>query len=241
MRVAKTADTAAQAPNGWPQALLRGFRAGEASALAEVYRAHAAEVAKMLGRGFSFSSSGRSHRFVGYGSAFELQDALQETFRLAFEPRARDGYDGVRPYGPYLRAIARNIVLKSFRAREKLFPAVDETVSVGLEQGLTVSEAPASPERAVHDSQVRGLVGEFLEGLSEDDRRLVEVRFVAGKSQRDAADELGIGRQRIRTKELKLRKRLLVFLRSRGEEGLVRNGFLLPLPLGLWSAKGGRR
>ena len=58
----------------------------------------------------------------------------------------------------------------------------------------------------------------------------MQLRFVEGLSQRDAADRLEMGRQRIRTRELKLRKRLLVFLRGRGDEGLVRQGMLLPLP-----------
>jgi RNA polymerase sigma-70 factor (ECF subfamily) len=184
----------------------------------------------MLHYGFSFSSAGRAHRFVGYGSAFELQDALHETFRLAFEPRARDGYDGIRPYGPYLKAIARNVVLKSFRAREKLFPTVDEVVGRGIESGVTVSEAPPSPEQHVQHGEIRELVEEFLRGLADEDRRLVETRFVEGLSQRDAAEVLGIGRQRIRTRELRLRKELMTFLRSRGEAGLVAHGMWMGLP-----------
>jgi RNA polymerase sigma-70 factor (ECF subfamily) len=216
---------------------LEGFRAGERRALTEVYRLHAKDIARMLSRGFSFSTRGQHHRFVGYASAFELQDALHETFRLAFEPRARQGYDGIRPYGPYLRTIARNVVLKSFRAREKLFPSVDDQ-AVASTAGVTISEAPPSPERHAHDAQVRGLVEEFLQTLPEADRELVRVRFSEGLSQRDAAERLGLGRQRIRTRELKLRKQLLVFLRARGEEGLVTNGMLLPVPLLAFSRVG---
>ncbi|MCH9685148.1 MAG: hypothetical protein K0V04_27165, partial [Deltaproteobacteria bacterium] len=98
------------APNGWSWSLLREFRAGQTHALGEVYRMHAKEVSTQLRHGFSFQTAGRHHRFVGYRSAFEMHDALHETFRRAFEPRAREGYDGLRPYGPYLRAIARNVV-----------------------------------------------------------------------------------------------------------------------------------
>ncbi|MGB1013782.1 MAG: RNA polymerase sigma factor, partial [Nannocystaceae bacterium] len=109
----KTADQLA--PNGWSRGLLKGFRAGEHQALTTVYREHADDIARILRRGFAFNSAGKKLRFVGYHSGFELHDALHETFRRAFEPRARDGYDGIRPYGPYLRTIARNIVLQTFR------------------------------------------------------------------------------------------------------------------------------
>ena len=116
----------ATAPNGWPWALLRGFREGRTEALSEVYRRHADDVTKQLRHGFAFQAAGRHHRFVGCRSAFELHDALHETFRRAFEPGARERYDGLRPYGPYLRAIARNVVLRGFRAREVQFPEVRE-------------------------------------------------------------------------------------------------------------------
>ncbi|TPV94391.1 MAG: sigma-70 family RNA polymerase sigma factor [Myxococcales bacterium FL481] len=218
---AETAAAAQMAPNGWPQTLLVDFRAGHREALTKVYELHAPLVAQVLRHGFAFSSRGQQRRFVGYRSAFEFQDALHETFRRAFEPRARLGYDGIRPYGPYLATIARNVVLRSFRAREVLFPAVGED-QLQDEPAVVVShELTASPERQIHEDQVRSLVDRFLDTLDQTDRRLVELRFRRGLSQRDAAAELGLGRQRIRTRELKVRKQLLAFLHERGESGLV--------------------
>lgn len=215
------------APNGWPRDLVRGFKAGERAALTEVYRRHAEEVALLLRHGFAFESGGRGHRFVGFGSGFELQDVLHETFRRAFEPRARAAYDGIRPYGAYVGTIARNLVLRSFRAREVLFPLLDG----GGEQPTVVSpidEGP-SPEREVHDAEVRELVAGFLATLAPDDRRLIELRFVEGLSQRDAAAALGLGRQRVRTREKQLRGKLLEYLRERGEAALV-DGVVAALP-----------
>src|SRR5262245_32688176 len=94
----------------WPRALLDGFRRGDGEALTQVYRLHAAEVAGYLRHGFTFAAGSEHFRFTGYTSAFELQDALHETFRRVFEPRARLGYDGVRPFGPYITMVARNLV-----------------------------------------------------------------------------------------------------------------------------------
>lgn len=207
------------APNGWPRALLSGFRAGEREALTTVYRMHAETVALLLRHGFSFESGGHRHRFAGYGSGFELQDALHETFRRAFEPRAREGYDGIRPYGAYVTTIARNLVLRSFRAREVLFPLeVDAAPASG--QLLAVDVGP-TPERELHDRQVLELVERFLATLTPDERRLIELRHVEGLSQRDAAEVLGLGRQRVRTREQALRVKLLAYLREHGEAALV--------------------
>lgn len=209
------------APNGWPRTLLASFKAGERAALTEVYRAHAEAVALMLRHGFVFESGGQRRRFVGYGSGFELQDALHETFRRAFEPRARDAYDGIRPYGPYVKTIARNLVLRGFRDRERLFPSLDEAPPEVRDVTPIALEAAPSPERAVHDRQVAALVADFLAGLEPQDRALVELRFERGLSQRDAAEALGLGRQRIRTRERNLRRRLLAYLREHGETSLV--------------------
>jgi RNA polymerase sigma factor (sigma-70 family) len=219
------------APNGWPWVLLRGFRDGRTDALAEVYRRHADEVTRQLRYGFGFQAGGRHHRFVGCRSAFELHDALHETFRRAFEPAARERYDGLRPYGAYLRAIARNVVLRGFRAREVQFPEVRDDGEATPAAIEILDEGSSTPEQHVGRAQVRAVVQRFLDTLPAPDRRLLEVRFVEGKSQRDAADELGLGRQQIRGREAKLRAQLLRYLRQQGEEGLVAAGLALPLPL----------
>jgi RNA polymerase sigma factor (sigma-70 family) len=219
------------APNGWPWALLRGFREGLTEALSEVYQRHADEVTKQLRYGFAFQAGGRHHRFVGCRSAFELHDALHETFRRAFEPGARERYDGLRPYGPYLRTIARNVVLRGFRAREVQFPEVREDGEAAPASIEILDEGSQTPEQHVGRAQVRAVVQRFLQTLPAPDRRLLEVRFVEGKSQRDAAEELGLGRQQLRGRETKLREQMLRFLRQQGEEGLVAASLALPLPL----------
>jgi RNA polymerase sigma factor (sigma-70 family) len=224
----RPAPTGELAPNGWPRELLRGFRAGEREALTTVYRMHAETVALLLRHGFSFESGGHRHRFAGYGSGFELQDVLHETFRRAFEPRAREGYDGIRPYGAYVTTIARNLVLRSFRAREVLFPLESDAGQTNGE--LVAVDVAPTPEREVHDRQVLELVERFLATLTPDERRLIELRYVEGLSQRDAADALGLGRQRIRTREQALRTKLLAYLREHGEAALVDGVVRVGLP-----------
>jgi RNA polymerase sigma factor (sigma-70 family) len=206
----------AQAPNGWPWTTLRGFRAGEAAALTAVYRMHVHDVARLLRHGFTFASAGRAHRFVGYDSAFELQDALHETFRRAFEPSARGSYDGIRPYAPYLRMIARNVVLRAFRMQREMFPIADEVERGGDAIVLADADAP-SAEAVTLRAELEGIVRSFMDRLDAADRRLLEVRFVEGLSQRDAALALGLGRQQVRGREAKLRAALLEYLRDHDE------------------------
>lgn len=165
----------------------------------------------MLRTGFRFSSGGQQLRFVGFASGFELHDALHETFRRAFEPRARDGYDGLRPYGPYLRTIARNVVLQTFRAREVV--VLDESKPPQTDVH-TLSGERLNPEANLARKQLRTKVQAFLGQLPAGDRRLLELRFVEGRSQREVAEALGIGRQRIRTREIKLRRALLAYLQA---------------------------
>ena len=217
------------APNGWPKPLLDGFRRGDRQAMSEIYRRHGDAIAGLLRHGFAFSASGRSRRFVGFQSAFELQDALHETFRLAFEPAARARYDGLRDYGPYLAAIARNVVLRGFRAREVLFPEGDLDARDERTGPLPGPEpaSPLTPEEDLATAEIRALVQTFLAGLSADDRRLIEVRFRDGISQRDAAERLNLTRQRLRSRELGLRKRLIAFLRRHGEAELITSAAVL--------------
>jgi RNA polymerase sigma-70 factor (ECF subfamily) len=195
---------------------LLGFREGDRDALGAVYREHVAALVVFLERGFSFDSRGRALRFAGFRSSFELHDAVQETFRRAFERDARLSYDGLRPFGAWLITIARNVVLKEFRRHERLF--VDEAGADALSAELhPAHSATTDPEAELHQTRVRELVRQFLDTLTQDERRLLELRFVEDVGQRDAADELALGRQRLRTREGKLREKLLRFLTAHGQ------------------------
>src|SRR5262245_1007229 len=106
--------------------LLARFRAGDRRALEETYRHYAKAVATFLSRGFVFSASGRSLRFVGYSNSFDVDNALSETFLRAFQESARLGYDGIHPYKTYLLSIARNFVIDELR-RQKFVSLTEET------------------------------------------------------------------------------------------------------------------
>ena len=127
------------------------------------------------------------------------------------------------------------MVLRSFRARERLFPEIgDEQSQRGEAIAGGFVSPPEDPEGSIQSQQVRSLVQRFLAELSSEEREFVQLRFVEGWPQRELAEKLGIGRQRIRTREQKLKRRLLSFLRKNGASKLLDGG----APMGLMGLMG---
>ena len=69
----------------------------------------------------------------------------------------------------------------------------------------------------------------FLDTLDDSDRRLVSLRFEQGLSQREAADELGVGRQVLRRRERDVGAALLEHLRKTREGELASVSALISL------------
>ncbi|QRN96556.1 sigma-70 family RNA polymerase sigma factor [Archangium violaceum] len=198
----------------WDERTLQCFREGEPDTLGRVYRAHVEALARGL----------RAMAWRGVGQvrgSLELENTVLETFARAFEPRTRAAYDGVRPYGHFLAGIARNVLLEQSRQRE---------VAVGLEPFEEKGEVPEEGEglaQALEDREVEALLASFKEGLTEEERRLFELRFGDEElAQEGAAERLGLTRIQVRRRELGLKTRLLEFLQARGYlEGMEVKGW----------------
>jgi len=209
--------------------LLEGYRRGDSKALEAVYRHHVGHVELLLKKGFSFSSGGRTFRFVGFASAVERQEVLQETFIRAFGERARMGYSGLKPFKPYLLGIARNLVIDEFRRRQRemsLFVLEDGTdgqildvVDKALLENSPVGDwarRQSNPERLVARRRMDALMREFIAELDEEATHLIQIHFIEGNSQHDTAELLGLDRNKVRKQLRMLRLRLLRFMKSRG-------------------------
>jgi RNA polymerase sigma-70 factor (ECF subfamily) len=200
----------------WDSRTLQRFRDGDPQTMSRVYQAHAEPLAKML-RAMAWRSRG----FGQVRDALELENTVLETFARAFEPRTRAAYDGVRPYGYFLVGIARNVLLEQSRQRE---------VAVGLEPFEEVGEVPeegTGMAQVLEDREVEGLLEGFKGELSEEERRLFELRFGEdGVAQEGAAEQLGLTRIQVRRRELGLKMRLLEYLQAHGYlEGMEVKGW----------------
>ena len=196
--------------------LLEAFRRGERRALERVYRLHVGGVARFLQGGFTFSSAGKTVRFAGTTSRFQLEDWVHEVFVRAFRDQARAQYDGFRPYGPYLARIARNLVVDELRRKEhKLRQHFDELPEPSDVADFGPAPAP-SPERVVQERQFAQHVASFVEKLPERERRVYELRFVEGLDQRDVATRVGLSPSKVKTSERRIRSGFLSFLELHG-------------------------
>ena len=97
------------------QELLLAFREGTREALTRVYQHYVDEVARGVRRGF-FLGEGRE-RIPGAPDDQAQRELVQEVFLRAFSEKARNAYDGLRPFRPYLMRIVRNLLIDYWRRR----------------------------------------------------------------------------------------------------------------------------
>lgn len=200
--------------------LLDAFRRGDRDALARVYRAHIDEVELVVRRGFVVGANAE-HRVPGMGVDDEVRDVVQEAFVRAFAPKAREAYDGLRAYRPYLLRIVKNLMIDRARASNRRPVLADERgvgdidAAIHRDQSLRL-DAPMGAEDALHWKRLREAYHEYQESMDTEERELVRVRYEDGLSQRDAADALGVSRRRVRTVEERIKDGLTRFLRERG-------------------------
>jgi len=171
--------------------LLEAFRRGERWALEHVYRAYV----RMLDR--YLRAVARASRAPELAQPGATVDLLQEVFIRALSLESRLAYDGTRPYGPYLRKIAKNLFIDQLRARGRV---VEESLDVVLDAGDSI---PAEREEFA-DPRVNAVLASYLAALPPALRGVYEQRFVLGKSQEDSCAALGITRGRLRADEARL-------------------------------------
>ena len=180
MRVSGT-----QAPNHKDDAaLIARIRAGEQSAMADLYDRYAGVV------------YGVALRVLASTAAAE--DVVQEVFlQLWRNPQAFDSDRG--RLAPWLAVIARNRAIDLLRKR----PPEDDIDEMPISTGVNLEDAAS--QKLVVD-KVRVVLG----GLPQDQRKALEMAFFEGMTHSEIAgktgDPLGTVKTRIRTGLLALRK-----------------------------------
>lgn len=192
------------------RAWLDGFRRGDRAALERVFRSYApyalAIIKGGVGRGDAFAP--------GIAATDEQDDLLQDIFTRVLAPEMRARYDGLRPYGKFLGAVARNLLIDHARKKGRLRRAMEHEVDLDSFAESDWSPGSPLPDAVLLAKEEQALMSEFLGSLDTGETRFVDVRFEEGLSQRDAAVELGLTRQQVRTLESKIRNRLAAFLKK---------------------------
>ncbi|MBN1962194.1 MAG: sigma-70 family RNA polymerase sigma factor [Deltaproteobacteria bacterium] len=198
---------------------LEKFRQGDEQTLTEVYYQYVREVAGFLRAGFTFNCNGRSFRFCGCHTPFELDDFLQETFLRAFTQRTRETYDGVRPYRAYLLTIARNVAIDRLRHSQR-WSRLFVPMSTQTANKPQPAEAPitTSPEKILVSKQLSKIYHNFKASLIELDRSVCELRFEQSLTRKQTTQRLGLSAMQLRVREHRLRTKLLKQLGNSGYE-----------------------
>ena len=188
------------------RALLDQFRAGRPEALGTVYWEYTRKVERLLSAGFEVK--GRGTRVAGVcRQPDDLADLVQEVFLRAFSEKARRAYDGLRDYGPYLYAIARNVLVDWARVRGREIPAPWAELEAAVEVAPVTDDTP--PWATAGAMRV---VESYLAALSQDLVNVHKLRHEEGLSQEQTAARLGVSRQTLRTLERRLRDGLATAL-----------------------------
>ncbi len=188
--------------------LLLAFREGRADVLAQVYHALVDDVFRVVALGFvTANGSIRPER-----DPDEQRAIVQDVFVRAFAERARQAYDGLRPYRPYLLTIAKNVMIDRARARSN---ELARTTEIDVDAIIDANgPIPSEIEESAEQQHRRARAAAYVATLDEELRTFVRLRFEEELSQADTAARLGVTRRRVRTLEARVTKGLRRFLKK---------------------------
>ena len=213
-------------------ALRRKFKRGNKAALVRIYREYAHDLVAFLKNGFVIQSRDGEYFFPGYrNDAWALENAVQEIFARCFQKRAREAYDGLRPFRNYLFTIARNFIIDEFRKHR-----TGKVISIAeidhFAEAPTSGEhhSPGDAEKLLQDAELKALVRTFVANLDDDSRNVFKWRFQKGTSIEYAARKLGVTEYRVKKTEQRIRRDFY--------QWLTRHGYLEDMPFRHTSTQG---
>jgi len=147
------------------------------------------------------------------GDAEELAQQVMMRLHRSLES-GHQGYDPERPFKPYLRSIARNLLAEYFRRLRRDLPL--ESMDTGMMDTRLASPRSGDvlEELVEHDQQEaeQRLLTDALTRLDAQERQILNWYFAEGKTTRDIADALGCSPSKAwgLVKDLKAKLRRLV-------------------------------
>jgi len=137
------------------------------------------------------------------------EDIFQETMIVAWR-KFRD-FDRTRPLGPWLRGIARKLILAHFRTSEREMLLCDTEVLEHLE--WRVAQLQSQPGDTWDEKIVE--LRACLELLAAEHRDLVEMHYGEGASTKSIASRVGLARETVKKRLQRVRAALALCLRRK--------------------------
>lgn len=136
--------------------------------------------------------------------ASTADDVFQDTLLTAW--RRLDDYDKSRPFGPWLRGIASNLILAALRQRNKVVWLTDEQMLTHLDNRC---EQLAKTSGDTLDEKLE-LLRDCAKNLPEPYREVIQVRMqVDDDSNELLAERLGLNVETLKKRLQRARARLL--------------------------------
>lgn len=156
------------------------------------------------------------------GDPVAAEDVLQETFLSAFKSIAH--FEAKSQLSTWLYRIAYNAALMRLRKRKVETVSLDEPVEddEGVPQPRDFADWSENPERVVLDAEMRRVMNEAVDTLSETLRSVFVLRDVNGLSTAQAAQVLGLSEEAVKSRLLRarlaLREKLSAYVAGRAAE-----------------------
>jgi RNA polymerase sigma-70 factor, ECF subfamily len=138
------------------------------------------------------------------GNRAEAEDVSQDVFLRIF--RSLDQFDPRLPLAPWVRRIASNAALNHLRRRN--LERRHAPPPLREENAPDIPDAAADPERRAAGSEVAGRLARALDGLPENQRMAVTLKYVEDLTAEEIAQAMGAPRNTVKTWLLRARERL---------------------------------
>jgi RNA polymerase sigma factor (sigma-70 family) len=139
--------------------------------------------------------------YVVTGDAGDAEDAAQSGFIKAYYALGRFRSDA--PFRPWLLKIVANEARNRRRSAGRR-----EGLRLRLEEDRPRDDAAPSPEAAVLAGEPRRVLVEALNSLTEDERKVIALRYFLDLSEKEMATVMGVARGTVKSRLSRVMKKL---------------------------------
>lgn len=139
----------------------------------------------------------------------EVEAVVHDVFLKAFSLASREAWDGIRPFGAWLRTLTQNHLVDRHR-KESKYEAMEP------QKADDVVAEDRGPAETHDDHELFDVLQAFRFGLSKAEQALFQTRYEEGQSLVRSAEVLGWSEVRVRRMDTSLRARLFQRVKAAG-------------------------